>query len=98
MGLLDPRVGERKRGRQWWLRPFDRPVSPGESGLIILLLKLPPTEWGGNFFEEFECRRLRVGQFRRKRAKSPLGATQNGDVKKFEDDVRHTHIVCVTSR
>ena len=23
MGLLNPRVGERKRGRQWWLRPFD---------------------------------------------------------------------------
>jgi len=23
MGLLDPRVGERKRGRQCWLRPFE---------------------------------------------------------------------------
>jgi len=34
-----------------------------------------PTEWAGEFFEEFECCRLRVGHFRRKRAKSPLGAT-----------------------
>jgi len=41
MGLLDSRVGERKRGRQWWLRPFNGPVSPGESGPMILLLKLP---------------------------------------------------------
>ena len=78
MGLLDPRVGEQKKGRQWWLRPFDGLVSPSESG----------NEWAGNFFEEFECCRLRVGQFRRKRAESPLGATQNGDVKNFEDDVR----------
>jgi len=23
MGLLDPRVGERKRGHQGWLRPFE---------------------------------------------------------------------------
>jgi len=23
MGLLDPRVGERKKGRQCWLRPFE---------------------------------------------------------------------------
>ena len=23
IGLLDPRVGERKRGRQCWLRPFE---------------------------------------------------------------------------
>jgi hypothetical protein len=47
MGLLDPRVGERERGRQWWLRPFDGPVSPGESGLMNLLLKCkqhPSTE------------------------------------------------------
>ena len=29
LDLLDPRVGERKRGREWRLRPFDGPVSPG---------------------------------------------------------------------
>ena len=88
MGLLDPCVGERKRGRQCWLRPSE-------------WASLPRREWPHNstsqitsplngpviFFEEFECRRLRVGQFRWKRAKSPLSATQDGEVKKLEDDV-----------
>jgi len=43
MGLLDPRVGERKGGRQCRLQPFEwAGRSPqGESGLIILLLRLP---------------------------------------------------------
>jgi len=63
--------------------------SPQErAARYIFFSNYQPTEWAGKFFEEFECCRLRVGQFRRKRAKSPLGATQNGDVKKFEDDVR----------
>ena len=87
MGLLDPRVGERKRGRQCWLRPFEwaglpRTERPDDStSQITSLLNVPVI-----FLKSLT--RLQVGQFRRKRTKSPLGATQNGDVKRFEDDVR----------
>jgi len=48
MELVDPRVGDQKRGRQWWLRPFDGPVSSRESGPMILLLKLP-APWMGRW-------------------------------------------------
>jgi len=38
--LLDPRVGERWGADSVCCGPFDRQVSPGESGLVIDLLKL----------------------------------------------------------
>ena len=91
MGLLDPRVGERKRGRQCWLRPFEwaglpRRERPDDStsqitsplnGPVIFLKSL-----------NADVCELASHKFRRKRAKRPVGATQNGDVKKFEDDVQ----------
>ena len=53
-----------------------------------IFLNDQPTEWAGEFFEESEGWRLRVGHFSWKRTQSPIGPAQNRDVKKLEDNVR----------
>jgi len=56
MGLLDPRVGERKGGHQCGLRPFEWAVLPRErAARLFYFSDYQPTEWAGEFFEEFEC-------------------------------------------
>ena len=58
MGLLDPRVGERKGGRQCRLGPFEwAGLSRERAARLFYFSDYQPTasEWAGEFFEEFEC-------------------------------------------
>jgi len=56
MGLLDPRVGERKGVRQCRLRPFAWAGLPREKAArLIYFSDYQPTEWAGELFELFEC-------------------------------------------
>jgi len=56
MGLLDPLVGERKGARQCRMRPFERAGLPRErAARLHFFSDYQPTEWAGDFFEEFEC-------------------------------------------
>ena len=54
--MLDPRVGEQKRGRQFRLRPFEWAGLPRErAARLFFFSDYQPTEWAGDFFEKFEC-------------------------------------------
>ena len=90
MGLLDPRVGERKGGCQCWLRPFEwaslpRRERPDYSTSQITSLLDGPV----NFLKSLNADVCELASFVGRELRANPGLrTRNGDVKRFEDNVR----------
>ena len=84
MELLDPRVGERKRGRQRfcgpWMAGLPKRERPDDSTSQIT----SPLNGPVNFLKSLNADVCELA----KRAESSLRAMQNEDVKGLEDDVR----------
>jgi len=90
MCLLDPRVGEQKGGNQCWLRPFEwaslpRRERPDNSTSQII----SPLNGPVIFFKILNADVCELASFVGRELRANPGLrTRNGDVKRFEDNVR----------